>query len=72
MLLLQNGWSALHIACINGQTDLVEYLLTNGANLSATDKVNHITLFLIIVCLLFWIAKCDVMWISTICSYIIT
>ena len=45
MLLLQNGNTALHIACLNGYTELVEYLLTNGADISATndvsDKIYH-------------------------------
>ena len=41
MLLLQNGWTALHVACANGKTEVVQNLLTNGANLSATNKVNH-------------------------------
>ena len=51
MLLLQFGYTALHIACVHGKTDVVQYLLTNGANLSATNKVNHKTIFLLIVCL---------------------
>ena len=45
MLLLQDGNTALHFACSNGHTEVVQYLLTNGANLSATDKVNHKTIF---------------------------
>ena len=51
MLLLQNGWTALHFACANGHTEIVQYLLTNGANLSATNKVNHKIIFLLIFCL---------------------
>ena len=51
MLLLQNGSTALHIACLNGKTEIVQYLLTIGANLSATNKVNHKIIFLLIVCL---------------------
>ena len=51
MLLLQNGWTALDLACANGKTEVVQYLLTNGVNLSATIKVNHKTIFLLIVCL---------------------
>ena len=50
MVLLQDGWTALHIACYNGNTEVVKYLLTNGANLSATTKVNYKTLFLLSVC----------------------
>ena len=45
MLLLQDGNTALHFTCSNGHTEVVQYLLTNGANLSATDKVNHKTIF---------------------------
>ena len=51
MLLLQYSSTALHYACANGKTEVVQYLLTNGANLSATNKVNHKTIFLLIVCL---------------------
>ena len=51
MLLLQFGNTALHLASANGKTEVVQYLLTNGANLSATNKVNHKTIFLLIVCL---------------------
>ena len=58
MLLLQDGWTALHYACFNGKTKVVQYLLTNGANLSATDKVNHKQYF---TNCLFKITKCDVM-----------
>ena len=59
MLLLQDGNTALHIACLNGYTEVVQYLLTNGANLSATDKVNHKIIFF--TNWLFKITKCDVM-----------
>ena len=45
MLLLQNGNTALHIACLNGHTEIVKCLLTNGADISATndvsDKIYH-------------------------------
>ena len=58
MLLLQCGWTALDFACFNGRTEVVQYLLTNGANLSATNKVNHKQYF--INCL-FKIIKCYVM-----------
>ena len=51
MLLLQHGSTALHLACGFGYTEVVQYLLTNGANHSATNKVNHKTIFLLIVCL---------------------
>ena len=58
MLLLQFGGTALHIACANGRTEVIQYLLTNGANLSATNKVNHKHYF---TNCLFKITKCDVM-----------
>ena len=40
MLLLQNGRTALHIACHYGRTKVAEVLLMNNADLSATDKVS--------------------------------
>ena len=57
MLLLQGGNTALHSACFNGKTKVVQYLLTNGANLSATNKVNHKQYF---TNCLFKIIKCGV------------
>ena len=59
MLLLQKGNTTLHIACLIGKTEVVQYLLTNGANLSATNKVNHKIIFF--TNWLFKITKCDVM-----------
>ena len=40
MLLLQDGWTALHLACYNGHTEVVEILLMNNADISATNKVS--------------------------------
>ena len=40
MLLLQNGWTALHLACYHEYTKVAEVLLMNNADLSATDKVS--------------------------------
>ena len=40
MLLLQAGMTALHHACLNGQTEIVKVLLMNNADVSATDKVS--------------------------------
>ena len=40
MLLLQDGWTALHYACYNGNTEVVQCLLPNDASLSATNQVN--------------------------------
>ena len=42
MLLLQDGWTALHLACNNGHTEVAKCLLTNGANLSVTNKVGKL------------------------------
>ena len=67
MLLLQDSSTALHYACGFGYTEVVQHLLTNGANLSATNKVNHKTIFLLIVCLkLQNVMSCE----FSICSYI--
>ena len=40
MLLLQVGWTALHYACRDGYTGVVEILLMNNADISATNKVS--------------------------------
>ena len=40
MLLLQDGWTALHYACNWGNTGVVEILLMNNADISATNKVS--------------------------------
>ena len=40
MLLLQNGWTALHYACGNGHTETVKLLLNNNADISATNNVS--------------------------------
>ena len=40
MLLLQFGNTALHFACFNGLTGVVEILLMNNADVSATNKVS--------------------------------
>ena len=39
MSLLQIGSTALHFACYNGHTEVVKYLLSNGADRSVTDQV---------------------------------
>ena len=66
MLLLQDGWTALHSACFNGRTEVVQYLLTNGANLSATNKVKHKNILLIVCLKLQNVMSCE----FSICSYI--
>ena len=40
MLLLQDGWTALHHACRYGYTKVVEVLLMNNADISAINKVS--------------------------------
>ena len=40
MLLLQDGWTALHLACNKGHAEVAEMLLMNNADFSATDKVS--------------------------------
>ena len=40
VLLLQAGWTALHCACYNGYTKVVEILLLKNADISATNKVS--------------------------------
>ena len=40
MLLLQDGDTALHLACYYGRTEVVEILLMNNADISATNKVS--------------------------------
>ena len=42
MLLLQDDWTALHHACNWGRTEVAKCLLTNGANLLATNKVGKL------------------------------
>ena len=49
MLLLQSGWTALHWACYNGNTEIVKHLLNNGANISSNNKVSDKILLLLIV-----------------------
>ena len=40
MLLLQDGWTDLHLACINGHLEVVKHLINNNADISATDNVS--------------------------------
>ena len=37
--LLQNGWTALHMAAQHNRTEVCLYLIEKGADLAATDKV---------------------------------
>ena len=49
MLLLQSGWTALHIAGRYGYTEVVQHLINNNADISATDNVsdNAVAVFII-------------------------
>ena len=40
ILLLQDGNTALHLVCRWGRTEVVEILLMNNADISATNKVS--------------------------------
>ena len=40
MLLLQDGWTALHLACYNEHTEVVKILLMNNADVTATNNVS--------------------------------
>jgi len=39
---LQQGETALHVACIHDRSDMVELLLKRGAESNIRDKVVHI------------------------------
>ena len=45
MLLLQDGRTALHIACSKGHVDVVKLLISNNADIAATDNVSERLLF---------------------------
>ena len=40
MLLLQAGWNALHNACISGHVEVVKLLISNNADIAATNNVS--------------------------------
>ena len=40
ILSLQNGRHALHLAAENGNTDVINMLITHGANVDAKDRVS--------------------------------
>ena len=39
---LQEGRSPLHVASANGQTDIVNILVTHGANADTIDRVRNL------------------------------
>ena len=39
VLLLQDGWTALHFAARNNHPEIIKILITNGANITVVDKV---------------------------------
>ena len=41
MLLLQFGRTALHWACNNGHVEVVKLLISNNADVAATDNVSE-------------------------------
>ena len=45
MLLLQDGSTALHHACNNGHVEVVKLLISNNADVAATDNVSERVLF---------------------------
>lgn len=32
------GWTALHVAAINGKSEVVKFLISNGADINAGDE----------------------------------
>ena len=51
MLLLQSGRTALHLACNSGRIEVVKHLISNKADISATDKVSDYVVCLLYNCL---------------------
>ena len=45
MLLLQDGYTALHSACSNGHVEVVKLLISNNADVAATTNVSEYLLF---------------------------
>ena len=45
MLLLQGGLTALHYACSKGHVEVVKLLISNNADIAATDNVSECLLF---------------------------
>lgn len=51
MLLLQDGWTALHWACTYGHIEVVKHLISNKADISATNDVSDYVVCLLYNCL---------------------
>ena len=47
--LFQNGYSALQVACIRGNTDIVKLLIRFNANIELKNKVSLVLAYLIII-----------------------
>ena len=39
VLLLQDGWTALHCAASNNHPEIIKILITEGADITAVDEV---------------------------------
>ena len=39
VLLIQDGWTALHWAATNNSPEITKILITNGADITVVDKV---------------------------------
>ena len=50
MLLLQDGMTALHLACRDGHTEVVKHLINNDADISATDNVSNCAVAICLLC----------------------
>ena len=51
MLLLQIGQTALQRACYNGHVEIVKFLISNNADISAADDVSDYVVCLFYNCL---------------------
>ena len=49
MLLLQDGWTALHFACRDGHTEVVKHLINNNADITTTNNVSDYAVAVIII-----------------------
>ena len=49
IILLQLGYTALRLACSNGHTEVVKHLISNNADISATNEVSNCVLTICIV-----------------------